>query len=102
MLRILLVGACVAARLHEAVDEASDHVTCPAAAESQYVRRLGDGVCDVALNTEGCGWDLKSHAIFFRKTCYNTPHPEDESERGAVLTEPGHGSRREGGSVWRA
>ena len=80
----------------------SDHVTCPAAAESQYVRRLGDGVCDVALNTEGCGWDLKSHAIFFRKTCYNTPHPEDESERGAVLTEPGHGSRREGGSVWRA
>ena len=36
----------------------SDHVTCPAAAESQYVRRLGDGVCDVALNTEGCGWDL--------------------------------------------
>ena len=53
-----LVGACVAARLHEAVDEASDHVTCPAAAESQYVRRLGDGVCDVALNTEGCGWDL--------------------------------------------
>jgi len=58
MLRILLVGACVAARLHEAVDEASDHVTCPAAAESQYVRRLGDGVCDVALNTKGCGWDL--------------------------------------------